>query len=80
LHPYGKKMLFAKAKPSNNMSNFSAGEFCRIELPVPEIALQRWFAKEVAEVKTLKNKRLAGLKDATELFGSLVQRAFRGEL
>jgi hypothetical protein len=38
---YGKKMLFAKAKPSNNMSNFSAGEFCRIELPVSEIGLQR---------------------------------------
>ena len=47
---YGKKMLFAKAKPSNNMSNFSAGEFCRIELPVPGIALQRRFAKVVHEV------------------------------
>jgi len=77
---YGKKMLFARAKPSNNMSNFSAGEFCRIELPVPEIGLQRRFAKAVVEVKRLKVKRQTGLKDAADLFGSLVQRAFRGEL
>lgn len=77
---YGKKMLFAKAKPSNNMSNFSAGEFCRIDLPVPEIALQRRFAKTVAQAKSLKTKRLTGRKEAESLFGSLVQRAFRGEL
>lgn len=77
---YGKKMLFAKAKPSNNMSNFSAGEFCRIDLPVPEIALQRQFAKTVAKAKNLKAKRIAGGKEAESLFGSLVQRAFRGEL
>lgn len=77
---YGKKMLFAKAKPSNNMSNFSAGEFCRINLSVPEIALQRRFAKTVAVVKKLKKKRLAGMKDAADLFAALVQRAFQGEL
>lgn len=77
---YGKKMLFAKAKPSNNMSNFSAGEFCRIELPIPDIAIQQRFASAVAEAKKLKAKRVAGLNDATDLFSSLVQRAFRGEL
>ena len=77
---YGKKMLFAKAKPSNNMSNLSAGEFCRIELPVPEIALQRRFSKTIAQTKHLKAKQVTGWKETESLFGSLVQRAFQGEL
>jgi type I restriction enzyme S subunit len=77
---YGKKMLFAKAKPSNNMSNFSAGEFCRIELPVPGIDIQRRFQAVVGDVRDMKEKRVAGLAEASNLFGSLVQRAFRGEL
>jgi type I restriction enzyme S subunit len=77
---YGKRMLFAKAKPSNNMSNFSAGEFCRITIPVPPISLQRQYAKIVENVTKLKRKRYSGLKEASSLFGSLVQRAFRGEL
>lgn len=77
---YGKKMLFAKAKPSNNMSNFSAGEFRRIELPIPDIGVQRRFAYAAAEIKRFKDQRAVGLKDATELFGTLVQRAFQGEL
>jgi type I restriction enzyme, S subunit len=77
---YGKKMLFAKAKPSNNMSNFSAGEFCRIELPVPDIKVQRRFADVVTAVRGMKEKRAAALAQASDLFGSLVQRAFQGEL
>jgi type I restriction enzyme S subunit len=77
---YGKKMLFARAKPSNNMSNFSAGEFCRIEMPVPNIVVQRKFTEFVAEAKKSKGKRQLGLKDSNFLFDSLVQRAFREEL
>lgn len=42
------------------MSNFSTGEFCRIDSPVPIIALQRRFAKTVAQAKTSRNKRMQG--------------------
>lgn len=31
---HGKKLLFEKAKPSNNMSNFSASELRRLEVPI----------------------------------------------
>lgn len=77
---YGKRMLFARAKPSNNMSNFSAAEFRRIVLPVPGIALQRRFATTLARVGTLKATRQSGLYHTADLFDSLVQLAFRGEL
>jgi len=62
------------------MSNLSAGEFCRIELPVPDIKLQYRFTNAAANIKMLKRKRQTSLELATDLFNSLVQRAFRGEL
>lgn len=77
---YGKKMLFSRAKPSNNMSNFSAGEFRRIELPVPDLEPQQRFAQAVHNIRSLQQSRAKGLADSVGLFGALVQRAFRGEL
>lgn len=77
---YGKRMLFARAKPSNNMSNFSAGEFRRIELPVPDIKLQRKFTQLVQQGRAMQVRRAEGLAEATSLFLALVQCAFRGEL
>jgi type I restriction enzyme S subunit len=77
---YGKKYLFERAKPSINMSNFSASEFLKIPLPLPPIALQKHFVN-VAEAARSSVKRLEEVvQDADNLFNSLLQRAFRGEL
>lgn len=77
---YGKKYLFERAKPSINMSNFSASEFLKIPLLLPPIALQKHFV-QVAEAARSSVKRLKGVvQDADNLFNSLLQRAFRGEL
>lgn len=77
---YGKKLLFARAKPSNNMSNFSAGEFRRIDIPVPVISLQRRFASAVAQNRVIQSRRVEVLTGAETLYQALVQQAFRGEL
>lgn len=77
---YGKKLLFSRAKPSNNMSNLSAGEFRRIHLPLPNIKLQRAFAGIVRKARSLKTQRQDGLSCSDSLLDALVQRAFRGEL
>ncbi len=77
---YGKKLLFARAKPSNNMSNLSAGELRRIPLPVPDLKRQREFARAVLKCRSLKIQRQAALACSGSLFDALVQRAFRGEL
>ncbi|MBD3886254.1 restriction endonuclease subunit S [Phormidium tenue FACHB-886] len=77
---YGKKYLFERAKPSNNMSNFSASEFLKIPLPLPPFDLQQRFVL-LADSARLSMNRLEGIvKDADNLFNSLLQRAFRGEL
>ena len=77
---YGKKYLLERAKPSINMSNFSASEFLKISLPLPPFDLQERFVV-VANATRSSTKRFEGMfKDANALFNSLLQRAFRGEL
>jgi len=77
---YGKRMLFAKAKPSNNMSNLSAGTFCRIRVPVPDLSVQARFVESLTDMKGMKTTRRAALKESIDLANGLTQRAFRGEL
>lgn len=77
---FGKRYLFERAKPSNNMSNFSAGEFMRIPIPVPPIDAQRRYAKVAENIRACRRQLDAAANEADNLFNSLVQRAFRGEL
>lgn len=77
---YGKKYLLEKAKPSINMSNFSASEFLKIPIPLPPIELQNKF-KSIKESIQQKNNNLELFASESEnLFNSLLQRAFKGEL
>ncbi|MEN3613863.1 restriction endonuclease subunit S [Plantactinospora sp. ZYX-F-223] len=54
---------------------------CRsLEIPVPPIHLQREFSRRVQFLEKLKVDRLSALRALDELFASLQDRAFRGEL
>lgn len=77
---YGKKYLFEKAKPSNNMSNFSASEFCKIPIILPPLKEQKKYADLVEGVRFRNAQMTKALESANSLFSSLLQRAFRGEL
>lgn len=77
---YGKKYLFEKAKPSNNMSNFSASEFLKIPLLLPPFDLQKHFVFLANAARSSIYRLEEGIEDAEKLFNSLLQRAFRGEL
>jgi type I restriction enzyme, S subunit len=50
------------------------------ELPIPNLTLQNQFAERVAEIEKQKQQAEASLVKAEELFSSLLQRAFKGEL
>jgi type I restriction enzyme S subunit len=50
------------------------------ELPVPNLTLQNQFAERVAQIEKQKQQAEASLVKAEELFSSLLQRAFKGEL
>ena len=77
---YGKKYLFVKAKPSNNMSNFSASELRKVPIPAPPIDEQRRFARFCAATREVRNSLVLAERQDDDLFLSLAQRAFRGDL
>lgn len=77
---YGKRLLFAKAKPSNNMSNLSASELTRLEVPLPPRSEQDRFAALTIGVQRSGPTRAAAWRCAEELSATLTQRAFSGRL
>lgn len=77
---FGKRYLFEKAKPSNNMSNFSASEFLKIPLLLPPVELQEHFVSIADAARTSITRLEGAIKDSDNLFNSLLQRAFRAEL
>lgn len=52
----------------------------RVELPLPPMRFQEHFAEKVAQIENQKQQAEASLVKAEELFNSLLQRAFNGEL
>src|SRR5262249_27214390 len=79
-YKYGKHVLYSRAKPSVNMSNINATEFGTLSIALPPIGLQRRFAESIAEVERLSVPFAQSKRDLDNLFHSLLQRAFRGEL
>jgi len=52
----------------------------RIKLPVLALSKQQKFANIVQKVEKLKDKQRESEKQLSNLFNSLMQKAFRGEL
>jgi len=57
-----------------------AAKFKTIRIPVPSINLQNQFAKRVQAIENQKSQAQASLAKAEDLFNSLLQKAFKGEL
>jgi type I restriction enzyme S subunit len=55
-------------------------KIAKIELPLPPIKLQNQFAQIVEKIETLKTHYQQSLQELENLYGTLSQRAFRGEL
>jgi type I restriction enzyme S subunit len=63
------------AQPKLNQSSLN-----RIPIPLPPHPSQTTFAETVRKLNALRDRRHGALNETGSLFGSLVQRAFRGEL
>ena len=55
-------------------------EIQKLEVTVPPINFQNQFAERVTQIEKQKQQAEASLVKAEELFSSLLQRAFKGEL
>ena len=61
-------------------ARISSGQLAIIPIPVPPLALQSQFTKIVEKTEALKVQYQSSLQELENLYGSLSQRAFRGEL
>ncbi len=52
----------------------------KFKIPLPPIALQTQFADRIKTIETQKAQAQAALKESEDLFNSLLQKAFKGEL
>jgi len=77
---HGKKTLFGMCKSIVGMANINAQEFQNIKILIPPIGFQNQFAQIVEKVELLKKEFNTSLKELENLYGSLSQRAFKGEL
>lgn len=62
------------------ISHLTGDKLKKIKLPIPPISLQRQFLSIVEKTEALKKHYQQSLEELENLYGSLSQRAFRGEL
>lgn len=77
---YGKLILNNMCKNIIGMANINAQELQDISLPKPPTELQNKFASIVEQVEKNKKKLKISLQQTENLFQSLQQKAFKGEL
>lgn len=77
---YIKQQILRCAKDAVNQSSINQQDVKGFELLVPPIKLQNQFAHIVEKTEALKVYYQISLQELENLYGSLSQRAFRGEL
>ena len=78
-HPHVLSQLGVQAKGAV-MPGLNMGIIKDLEISVPPFELQERFAEEIGVALGVKRKLEVALEFAQDLFASLQQRAFRGEL
>lgn len=78
--PFAEKQMLRNAKKTSGQLNLTL-EICKnIEIPLPSLELQNKFAKIVEKVEAQKQKNELVIEQMNNLFNSLFQRAFKGEI
>jgi len=77
---HGKVVLRHMCKSIVGMANINAQELQNIKILFPPITLQNQFAERIQHIEAQKQQAQAVLQKSDDLFHSLLQRAFKGEL
>jgi type I restriction enzyme S subunit len=75
-----KGVFQSKCRQAVNQASFNGFDLERIEMICPPLSDQQKFAALVEKVESLRAKQRESERELEELFNSLMQRAFRGEL
>lgn len=79
-YPYGQSEISKQIKTSAGQHTINQGGLEKLNLIVPPITLQTQFAERVAIIEEQKAVAQKSLEKSEELFNSLLQKAFKGEL
>jgi type I restriction enzyme S subunit len=77
---YAKKELRLMCKSIIGMANINAKEIQAMRIPITPIALQEQFATRISKLEKLKASNIAALAKHNQLFASLQNQAFTGQL
>ena len=78
---YLRKGQFARiSSKTSSVAHLGAGRFAEMPFPLPPLEMQHEFAARRRKVHELLERRQRQYRETADLFKSLVQRAFRGEL
>ena len=75
-----KKSHFENVSTGATVKGIKISHITDMKVVIPELNLQNQFAARVAQIEKQKQQAEASLVKAEELFSSLLQRAFKGEL
>ncbi len=78
-HPFVKRQADKSIKGSG-VPDLHLVEIKSFEIPLPSMELQTQFAQIVEKTEALKTQYQQSLQELENLYGSLSQRAFKGEL
>jgi type I restriction enzyme S subunit len=77
---YGKKYFLKAAKQTTGIASINSTQLKAFPVVIPPIQHQNKFASVVEKVEATKVKYRESLSELEALYGSLSQRAFRGDL
>ncbi len=71
---------FQRTSNGSTFINISRDDISKVKIPITPISLQNQFAERVKAIESQKAIAQESLKKSEDLFNSLLQRAFKGEL
>lgn len=74
------KLELIKSNRGIRQANISKEDILKLKIPIPPLELQNQFAQIVQQVETLKNHQTQSKQEIDNLFNTLMQKAFKGEL
>lgn len=75
-----RRQILQKERPAVNQSSINQGDVQSLEVPVAPIEMQKEFVTRLPRIQGARDACRSRIDAVEGLFGSLVQRAFRGEL
>ena len=75
-----KKVYFERITRGSTIKGITVSTLQNTVIPLPPLPLQQEFAERVKEIEAEKQRQAESKKKLDELFNSLMQRAFTGEL